>query len=286
LTQTITPWNSCLDFFKTGPLPAMPSDTSFSMIKGSICSTIAEPSPWNTDEQALRLTCSDNELKAPTPSGRTPPSSSSNPGVMACGPQRQFTSGTVAYTRWRFLVPSEFPELIPNAFCLLGEFHGGVVVNGKEMWLPDHLTVEGSPFGSPATALTLDMINGTEYLCLARGYPKYDRIWKVPLVRDTMTQVIFGCCFSEDPDIAWRKVYLNGVQQRFVDGSTKWFNDPTLHECPPLDGFPQEAWGAIEELTAYQCLYFSKKMYAPSVAKPGVVWHGDMVVENTWADAA
>ena len=121
MTQTITPWDSALDAIKTGPLPALPADTSYSMLKGSICSTIVEPSPWNPDEHSLRLTCSDNELKAPTPSGRTPPSSSSNPGVMACGPQRQFTSGTVAYTRWRFLVPSEFPELIPNAFCLLGE---------------------------------------------------------------------------------------------------------------------------------------------------------------------
>jgi hypothetical protein len=235
------------------------------------------------EDGLLRFTCSDYEMKAPTPSGRTPASSSSHPGVMACGPQRQFKSGTVAYIRWQFLVPSEFPTLMNKAFCLLGEPHGGVVVNGKEMWLPDQTVVRGSPFGSPATALTIDEIDGMEYICLERGYPGYDKIWTSPLYRDTMTQVILGACYSEDPTIAWRKLYLNGIQQRFVDGSTKFYNDPTLHECPPLEGFPEEAWGAVEELTAYQCLYFSKGVYAPSPAAPGVIWHGDMKVDNEWS---
>ena len=193
---TVTPWSSNIASFKTGPLPAMPP-APYSMLKGSICSLIAEPSPWDPAEQSLRFTCSDREMKAPTPSGRTPPSSSSNPGVMACGPQRQFTSGVVAYCRWRFLIPSEFPPVLPpGAFCLLGEFHGGVNVAGKEVWLPDQQTVKGSPFGSPATSLVLDLIGGQEMLCLARGYPTYDRIWKVPLVRDQVIQVIFGACFS------------------------------------------------------------------------------------------
>jgi hypothetical protein len=247
---------------------------------------IVDPSPWLPIEPSLRFTNSDYELGAPTPSGRTPPSASSNPGVMAQGPQRQFSSGKIAYTRWRFYVPSQFPPLLPpGAFCLLGEHHGGVVVDDEEIWLPDQSTVPDSPFGSPATSLVLDLIDGVECVCMARGYPHYDRIWSAPLRRDTMTQVIFGICFSEDPWVAWRKVYLDGVQQIFSDGTPKFYNDVTLHQCPSLDGFPRRAWGAIEELTAYQCLYFSKNSYAPSVAAPAVVWHGDMVVENSKAEA-
>jgi hypothetical protein len=98
-----------------------------------------------------------------------------------------------------------------------------------------------------------------------------------------MTQVIFGICFSEDPAVAWRKVYLDGVQQTFSDGTPKFFGDVTLHKCPPLDGFPLSAWNAVEELTAYQCLYFARGALAPSAAAPGVVWHGDMVIDNSWA---
>jgi hypothetical protein len=120
---------------------------------------------------------------------------------------------------------------------------------------------------------------------MERGNPTYDVIWSAPLQRDTMTQVIFGVCFSEDASQAWRKVYLDGVQQRFVDGSSKFFGDVTLHQCPPLEGFPESAWGAIEQLTAYQCLYFSKALVAPSAAAPAVVWHADMVIENSWAAA-
>lgn len=280
----VTPWRTGLATMAIGSVPTRPP---FSNLKGSAQSMVVTPSPWTPVENTLRFTVSDAELTNPTPPGRTPPSSSHNPAAALCGPQGQFKEGTEAWIRWRFQLPTGlFPQIVPDtpatgAFLLLGELHGGVFVGGVETWPTANPGFSGYPFGSPATSLACDNLKGQEMLTMARGYPHFDRIWSTPLPRDRMTEVAFHIVFSANPAIGLREVFLNGTQQTFIDGRKSWTGDNTLHQVPSTAAFPPALWGLTEALTAYEMLYFTKGLYAPSAASPAGMFHGDMLVGNS-----
>lgn len=277
----VTPWVTGIAALPLGSVPTRPP---YANLKGSAASMIVVKPPtwWTGGGNVIRFANSDAELTLPTPGGRTPPSSSHNPGVALTGPNMQFTEGYEAWITWNFGFDSTFPKLVANdgvnnAFALAGELHGGVNVNGAEVW------PAGAPFGSPATALAFDIIGGVEYITMARGAPKYDRIWRMLFKRATTFQVTFRIFFSADPNLGFRQVYVNGQQQSFLNGSATFTGDNTLHAVPQSSANPSSLWGLSESLSAYQMLYFSKGVLAPSAAAPAIMYHGDMAIGNSLA---
>lgn len=281
-TTPVTPWRTGLAGMKVGSVPTRPP---FSNLKGSAQAMVVVASPWTPAENVMQFTNSDAELTLPTPPGHTPPSSSKNPGVALCGPSGQFKEGTEAWIRWRFMIPSAFPKILPvtptnHEFMLAGEMHGGVNNNGVETWVVPNAGFTGQPFGPPATSLWLANIGGKEVVAMGRGYPHTDAIWTSPLIRDQICEPCFHMIFSADPKIGLREVFLGGVQQTFVDGRKTWTGDNTLHQVPSTAAFPAALWGKTEELTAYAMLYFTVGLYPKAV-----MLHADMAVDNSLAAA-